>query len=91
MVLGSPIHKEQILGSLEKLLEMQWEYLQEVMARGQAREYLEEVSMASRYLARGECREVDESKRPRKARWGFVIQGNNSCNGIDSRAKGDLL
>ena len=55
---------------------MQWEYLQEVMARGQAREYLEEVSsMASRYLARGECREVDESKRPRKAMWGFIYRG----------------
>ena len=75
MVLGPSIHKEQILGSLEKLLELQWEYLQEVMARGQAREYLEEVSMASRYLARGECREVDESKRPRKAMWGFIYRG----------------
>ena len=62
---------------MEKLLELRREYLQEVVARGggQAREYLEEVAMASR----GECREVergefraevDESKRPRKARWG---------------------
>ena len=72
---------------MEKLLELRREYLQEVVARGggQAREYLEEVAMASR----GECREVergefraevDESKRPRKARWGVsskrgVIQG----------------
>ena len=67
---------------MEKLLELRREYLQEVVARGggQAREYLEEVAMASRDLERGECREVemrdfrvevDESKRPRKARWGF--------------------
>ena len=68
---------------MEKLLELRREYLQEVVARGggQAREYLEEVAMASRDLERGECREVemrdfraevDESKRPRKARWGFI-------------------
>ena len=67
---------------MEKLLELRREYLQEVVARGggQAREYLEEVAMASR----GECREVemgefraevDESKRPRKARWGFHQRG----------------
>ena len=93
MILGPSIHKEQILGSprqiysiMEKLLELRREYLQEVVARGggQAREYLEEVAMASRDLERGECREVemrdfraevDESKRPRKARWGFIIEG----------------
>ena len=97
MILGSSIHKEQILGSgprriysiiMEKLLELRREYLQEVVARrgGQAREYLEEVAIAtSRDLERGECREVemrdfraevDESKRPRKARWGFIIEGS---------------
>ena len=41
--------------------------------------------MASRDLERGECREVemrdfraevDESKRPRKARWGSIIDGS---------------
>ena len=64
-------------------MELRREYLQEVVARGggQAREYLEEVAMAG---SRGECREVergefraevDESKRPRKARWGFHQRG----------------
>ena len=58
MILGSSIHKEQILGSgprriysiiMEKLLELRREYLQEVVARrgGQAREYLEEVAIAT--------------------------------------------
>ena len=70
---------------MEKLLELRREYLQEVVARGggQAREYLEDVAMANRDLERGECREVeirdfraevDESKRPRKARWDFMIE-----------------
>ena len=64
---------------MEKLLELRREYLQEVVARGDRD--LEDFSMTAR--KRGECREVDmmdfraevdESKRPRKARLAIVLR-----------------